>query len=426
MSRSSPRGRWVLVNAYSHRNVGDAAIVLATDKLVIDNKYGHLISSSRYWEQDRTFYAERGIDTLPPVIPFAVREAGSSPARVLGLLAGLVTAYGLTLALRGRPRRLARAARRMRLPGLAAVAESEGVVLCGGGYLYSSRSAVNLTLAHHVLTTHLASLAAPRVVMIPQSVGPLRTGFARRLVRLALSRLPTIVVREQISYEELASVDPKAQQRAVVCPDIALYGFAAGADDVLVDANVPTAILVAMDWTWAREGAGESDLTSYIDKLATVAQRLEAAGLDVIVTGHSGLPEQNQDDMAIAARVAHRARELGCTSARSETLGATPESMRGAFQAARVVVGTRLHACLVGLEAGTPAIGLAYQPKTAGTYELLGLSHLARDVMSFEPEDVAALAARCATDDETRAQVADTVASARADLSNALSALLAS
>jgi polysaccharide pyruvyl transferase WcaK-like protein len=420
----SARGRYVVINAYSHRNAGDAAIVLATDRAFANLGHGRLVNATRYWREDESFYASRGIDVVPPVVPFAVRDSKRALIRAAHFLVALLLVYTLVLMLRRRPATLAVIARKLRFEGLAAVAEAEGVVLCGGGYFYSGRRPINLTLLHNAVSTRLATLVSRRAVMMPQSIGPLRTHTARRLVGWALGRLPAIVVRERISLTELRALGGDASARAVLCPDVALYGWGRSVASPVTPAN--RAILVAMDWTWARESAGAPELDRYVNELADVAVGLDAVGTEVVITGHSALPEQNQDDMQVAERVASVARARGASAVASSPLGGTPESLHAAFAGAAVVVGTRLHACLIALGAGSPAIGLAYQPKTTGTYELLGLTELAYDVATFESSEVTALALSCIGDELRRAAIASTIADARSRIRSVLTTVIAS
>jgi colanic acid/amylovoran biosynthesis protein len=144
-----------------------------------------------------------------------------------------------------------------------------------------------------------------------------------------------------------------------------------------------------MDWTWARPGTGDLDMASYRDKLAAVCEAMAREGWEVRLIGHSRIAEQSQDDTRVAQQIAQGVKSERVTVSE---LGGDADRVREGFASADVVIGTRLHSCLIALEAGTPAIALVYQPKTQGTYELLGLDEYCFDVETFRAEEVTALA----------------------------------
>ena len=65
-------GRALVVNAYSARNLGDAAITLSTAALLRDLGFSAVSVSSRHYDEDAAFYARHSITTVPPLISFPV------------------------------------------------------------------------------------------------------------------------------------------------------------------------------------------------------------------------------------------------------------------------------------------------------------------------------------------------------------------
>ena len=49
-----------------------------------------------------------------------------------------------------------------------------------------------------------------------------------------------------------------------------------------------------------------------------------------------------------------------------------------------LVIGTRMHSCILGISQGIPTIGIAYQPKTLGVFGLLNIDEYAIDANNFE------------------------------------------
>ncbi len=363
-----PERQALIINAYSYRNFGDAAIMLGTALLLHEARVRAVISS-RYHEDDRSFYGPRGIEVIDAVLPLAPlgkkpsslrRRLGASPGMLkLGLLGALVAT--------GAPLRVRRRLARSWFPVLRTLNSDDYVVMAGGGYLYSGRRRINFSLVHAVAQVHLCRWAGVHVVSMPQSVGPVTGRLDRWLIR-SMRSLP-LVLREVRSSDGLALPQ-------VCAPDVALMLGPADSERRSFDV-----IVVVMDWIWARAGRSAADLTSYIERLARVVDLLADEGLTVALAGHSLLPEEHQDDFAVARRVAGSARAQVSVLLLTDV----DEALR-AYTKTRVVIGTRLHSVLLALACGVPALALGYQPKSAGCLAQIGWPHV-QDVESFTPQE---------------------------------------
>lgn len=388
MTGSKPL-RLLVVNAYSARNAGDAAINLATNELL--REHGDVTISSRYAEEDAAFYGEMGVPVAPAVVPFPARGGMPNWRRAVGLALGATSALVVACVHRFAPAAGRYAARRLSLDGLTAALASDAVVMCGGGYLYSARRRVNLTLVHVALTSAVVRASGTRMAMMPQSIGPLRRPLDRFLVRVAIGSVPIVVVRDAESARELASIG--VRRRPLLLPDVAFaladrVGSGPDPDDRDGDGRRGRFVMVCMDWTWARPVDGRA-MDRYLDRLADMAGLLAEDG-DVLATGMSSVANHDQDDFAVAAELSRRCarRGISVTLVPMDSYAGTMAALRDAT----VVIGTRLHSCILAMAQGTPAIALGYQPKSRGTYELLHLIDLCFDVEAFDPGEVAALA----------------------------------
>jgi polysaccharide pyruvyl transferase WcaK-like protein len=381
--------RYLILNAYSARNAGDAAIVLATAALLRDLGAAEVGSSTRYADQDRDFYRAEGVRVCPPVVPFPPKPpSGRGYGRALALILGIAVVAALVLISRVSAALASSVARRLRLEGAQALFECDRAVICGGGYLYSSRSRLNLTLVHAVVSVKLADLAGKRPIMMPQSIGPLPKRFDQRLVAWGFRRIQPIVVRDELARSEAREFMGRDPEDIRLCPDIAFYGWPETSSASRPRSGGPVVGLVVMDWTWARAVDPPAALNEYVTKLADLVAGLARDGYEVRLFGHSRIPEMDQDDVAIADLVV---RAAGAEPrVRLDEEGATGDVrvLRRVFEAMSLVVGTRLHSCIIAMAAGTPALGLAYQPKTVGTYDLLGLRDLCLDVETFDPDEL--------------------------------------
>lgn len=378
----------LIVDAYTYRNAGDAAIVLATADILRRRGVGDIRVASRHIDSDRDFYEGHGLEVVPASVAFPVKGAGNDLLRGLTFVWSALASVILTLAFHLSPRLAVGASHIVGLPGFAFLAMADTVVLCGGGYLYSPDSRLNLTLLHCALTRWLARGLGKRLLMMPQSIGPFRRRSDELIAAAALRAVDRIVVREEQSATEARRLVGVSRE-IVVCPDIALYGWEGKAcmrrEAMSLDKSVG---LIAMDWTWARR-AGSQELGRYVSKLGEFVSHLDESGLRVRLLASSLVPSEGQDDQEIAASVLAKARVHDTSNAWIDWEANDVEGLRSALRDQAVVVSTRLHGGLLAMVEGRPAVTLAYQPKATATYQLLGLSELCLDVQSFSVKELA-------------------------------------
>jgi colanic acid/amylovoran biosynthesis protein len=416
-------GSCLIVNVYSARNLGDAAITLATISLLRSQGWATIKISSRYVGEDASFYVENHAECIPPVIPFPVRGERSTLSRVLAFALGFGVAVFMSFVMRLHQRIGRWLLTALGLQGLSALCSADLVILSGGGYFYSSRRRINLTLVHAVATTKLATILCRRVVMMPQSIGPLTRRIDERLVQFGLSSVRPLVVRDEASQSTATSLITRT--RTVLCPDVALSGQTGNRAIDRQSATPPHRFAIGvMDWTWARPARGDA-LTTYLEKLASIASSLMHDGHAVSLFGHSSLPEHGQDDWTLASRLAELVHnKTGLEPTLVERTDRV-DSLRQTLAQTDLVIGTRLHSCLLAMLDNTPAFALSYQPKTSGTYALLGLADLCFDVEAFEPlavlEAISHVAARLAAE---RSRVASAVHDARSRIESCYETLL--
>jgi colanic acid/amylovoran biosynthesis protein len=369
-------GKCVIVNSYSFKNAGDAAIMLATRDLLMDLGATEVIISTRYDDVDN--YARHGVSVEPELIPFPSRGGKGRGARLVQLSLGLAAACVVIAASRV-SRRIALSTASVLLPQASKVVKGlETVVIAGGGYMYSSKRRLNFSLWHSLATVRLAQALLPRTIMMPQSIGPITKRTDANLIVWAL-RNTEVVVRERVSLTA-SKVEPRLSRVRLV-DDIAFYQRSQKMDLAPAYGDRPVR-LVVMDWRWSTS-VDAASFDNYVANVARLARSLSSLGIEVVVGGHSAIPEHDQDDIAVAQLVVAEAGGGVHLDRNCDVAHLYEEYARSA-----VVVGTRLHACIMALSVGVPAIALAYQEKSRGVMEGVGLEHLVFDAADFQADDV--------------------------------------
>jgi polysaccharide pyruvyl transferase WcaK-like protein len=384
--------------------------MISTANVLRESGFDEISLSTRY-VADSTSYARHGITVVPALVKFEERGAAAGPRRVLRFaFAGLLAVILLSVpsVLRGNMRYQEALLRFS--PDLASVTGRTTAVIAGGGYLYSSRRWMNLSLLHSLLTIWISRRLACQVIVMPASVGPVERRLDRWLIELACRGL-VMTLRERVSLD--ASRYRPRLTRTQVCPDVAFYGD--GQQRQLDgDRRERVIRLVAMDWTWSRSmSAGAMD--KYISDMAAIADQLSEHGYSIELGGHSVIPEHGQDDLLVCSEILKRAKFDHCLDENAEV-----DHLWERYGQISAVVGTRLHSCIMAVSVDTPVVVLAYQEKSMGVMDVAGVP---ADVFRVDNLNVQHVVDAClrAVSDTARAEVARKASDARLEIRRTLS-----
>ena len=183
-------------------------------------------------------------------------------------------------------------------------------------------------------------------------------------------------------------------------------------------AGLPHPVLAATLRTWdfpgSRGPAAAKLRASYFDGLVETARRfIREKNGSVLVLPQVRGPWPYEDDRIISRRFADAlAARADPSRVRMAEVpeAALPSRMIGILGRADAVLATRLHSAIFALLAGRVPVVIGYQPKSAGTMDLLGLGAFCRDIDRIDPGALAELIGRSlepgAAADEIRARVA--------------------
>ncbi len=367
----------LILNTCSTLNRGDAAIVLGQIRLLQKYCRGVRIAvTSKTPALDRAFYEAVGVEeVLAPLTP------------------ALSVYKGFRRKLAGGAWTLAAWKEKRHL--IQALQESDLVLSCGGGYFYSYRKLLpGTTFWQNVIHAYLAASLNKPLVFMPQSFGP----FGSRLAQAGVNRLLQkqsvlkIFAREEVSHQLLHLMLRKNHRAKIaLCPDMAFYlGRDAGQDALKgkpIDPGQPILAMNLREWAFPEAGdpisrrlKRDEHLNALTDVARFFVQRYR--GVVMVVPQALG-PDPIEDDRGICMEFCQRVRERipvgDVVQFRNPDTSSLTDFMRLLSQAA-LLVGTRLHSCILALLTGTPAISIGYQYKSQGTLDVLGLGRFNTDI----------------------------------------------
>jgi colanic acid/amylovoran biosynthesis protein len=276
---------------------------------------------------------------------------------------------------------------------LQAYAEADLVVSCPGNFFFSG-SGLGLPFLLAVLAFAYGGLIGKPLYMMPQTIGPLRRRWERRVICWLLARTRVVLLRDETSAAALRGMGLR-HPRCHVLPDIAfLYQ---GAQDLALLAQAQAALpglarplLGVTVINWRGHDRHRAQPEQY-EAAVTSAVRafLRAHGGSVILFPQVCGPSPAEDDRPPAQRIAQQLRSEGLPAVALIT-EAAPAQLQAAYGQMDVFIGTRLHSNIFALTAGVPALAIAYQYKTHGVMRMLGLGAWVIDIQQATPETLAA------------------------------------
>lgn len=282
------------------------------------------------------------------------------------------------------------------LPALWRSAATSDLVLCGGGGLFQDDDSL-VKMPYWGLRVAMIRVLCPHIVGYSLGVGPLRTVTSRLFARLAFACMERISVRDPRAYD---TSQPLTHKVVSIVPDPALMLPAVSRDTArrwLAEHGVPQDGTPLIGFTTRRWFPARNRLIPHRvasrfrhpappSAEANRMTQLLAQALDRLVE-HSGarilfLPTYTTraegDDLVCAAVRDAMAAPSGPILRMTD-----PALYKGVVAELRALVSGRMHPTIFAVAAGTPVVGLAYNQKFHGFFELAGLSEYVMDMEQF-------------------------------------------
>jgi colanic acid/amylovoran biosynthesis protein len=277
-----------------------------------------------------------------------------------------------------------------------AYVESSLVVSAAGGFLYSS-GRVGITMLYNIFTLAFAWLLGKPFYLLPQSIGPLTNRRDELLVRWILEKARIVMVREDLSCQQLKKIGLQNPQVRLV-PDLAL-AFQGGKSEAtrqwMVEhgynpqSTIPRLGMTAINWE--RENFRFRCQGEYEQALGAAMQIfLEEYGGEVYFFTQVHGPTPGQDDRVPTRRIRDRQVEH---QERIHLLldPVSPEILQSLYGEMDIFIATRLHSAIFALNRHVPVLSIAYQPKTLGVLQMLGLEQWSIPIEEATPDRLVAL-----------------------------------
>jgi colanic acid/amylovoran biosynthesis protein len=373
----------LIINLHSSRNVGDAALALVSVQL-LKAHFSEVSITLAMNDPTSHSYDETVVGSF---LTWFMRQkdeqlVGWHWAAIPWLVIdSLVAVLGYRLF--KRPLFLLPASPRRAL--LKAYFEADLIVSCPGNMLLTL-GRFGLPLLVSVYAMIYARLAGKPLYMLPQSIGPLKRRWERALIKWILGKMRLVLVREPVSYAELAKMGMELAH-CHLAPDIA-FAFSGvsrssakqflAKTGVKFERNRPLLGITvinweAQNWRFSRQSHYEAALSEAIRTFIT-----RYKGRAILFPQVWG-PTENQDDRIPARRIVTQLNDLHeCVILIEDPV--PPQLLKSSYGLMDIFIGTRMHSNIFALSEGVPVLAIGYLYKTRGMMQMLQLDEWVLDI----------------------------------------------
>lgn len=347
--------RILIINVYSYKNRGDSGIVKSM-LAYIERSFGintRIYLMSPYSEQNKKFYDSERISSIPDA---------TSKVKNKKILFKYIVLLSKFLFVDKKT--------------LNQFKKADLIFSAGGGYIYSSRKGpLGFGLLNVLLNIHYAKLSNKPVIIFPISVGPIRHKLDKLIVQKFLKGVTHIFVREEQSKSILREMG--IVKNVELCPDIA---FTLNKSKFhLKEIHKGNALNIGvsvLDWRFSRPKSTLDDIDLYLEKIATALKKSKFNHKVYI------FPQVDVSDNDTDRFVSEKLQKIIGKKSKVILLNHifNPEDVLSLYSKMDLFIGSRMHSCIFSITAKVPTICLAYQFKSKGTFEVLGVEEDCFDI----------------------------------------------
>ena len=268
---------------------------------------------------------------------------------------------------------------------LQAYRDADVVIAIGGNQFYSTGK-WGWPFPLTVLGTWMANRFRKPLYVLPQSIGPLRRGWERALLRRIYGRARLVYLRDQISLD-LANEIGFPKQIIRDAPDSAFdfsFESTAVAQTILMkygyqDGQKTIGMTVI---GWMGRSLDKIQVENYYSVCAAVCSRLiEEKGVDIYMFNQVTGPTEIENDANGAQEVLQRMKSLQGMHLVNEVL--PPDILKSCYGKMDLMIASRLHSGIFSLGMHVPTVFMGYLSKTRGILRVLGLEEWGLDIQDM-------------------------------------------
>lgn len=385
----------VITHGYSDSNKGDLAITLATVlglKKVFPVSRITLLSTFRaedpdFWYHNRKM-KEMGIEIISGVLPTPyIGNQASFLHNIQAVYRLIKDVAQLKISLFSNF--LGQILGGSQHKAVHVLKEADLVVVKGGQFIYNDKEDLrgNLFLWRTLQPIKVARQLNKKVILLGQSIGGFASSKSEKVAIKYLSMCDRIVVRESLSYDLLKRYGIRQLE---LQPDMAFY---IERGDQKFDFSIPRGNQIlgvtVVNWSFPEKNDTKKAKNEYIlNLMESIQGAVEKWKLFPVFIPQVTVRHHGKGDMELMEEIQIKLKDRGVDSlVLSEDFSV--EEMINIYSKCKLLIGTRLHSCILSAVAGTPIIAIRYQGfKTQGVMQQLGLREFVHDINNLKSNEL--------------------------------------
>ena len=382
-----------ITHGYSDSNKGDLAITQATvDALSRRFPKASITLMSTFRESDPDFWhhnrkmKENDLSIIQGIMPTPYTGGNSSFLTNILAVIRLVMDYFFTMISITFPF-IGRIVGGKHYKAIEVLKKSDLVVVKGGQFIYNDKEDLrgNIFLWRTLQPIKIALKLQKRVVILGQSIGGFASAKSEKYAITQLSLCEKILVREQLSRNLLAKYELKNTK---IIPDMA-FNININKSEEPFDINKEILGITVVNWSFPNSKNVEQSKQEYVDnllfgiKMACKELNLFPVFIPQVTVKHHG-----KSDLDLIKIITNKLEESKLNY-KIITKDYNASEMVYLYSKCKLLIGTRLHSCILAAVAKTPVIAIRYQGyKTQGVMKMLGSSKYAHDIYNLNGQEL--------------------------------------
>lgn len=273
-------------------------------------------------------------------------------------------------------------------------ADLDYLIVKGGGFLHSYGKMRDAYIMYFFLfDLLLAHKMGAKILIFPNSIGPLKNTLSKKIVLHALSKASFISLREEVSYNYVKNtLGLECRQY----PDLGFYLKSKKIDilkgNLLTDKKKYFKKIAITLRPYRFDGQPNPDnlYRQYIGEITKLIEKLQNSGCKITLVAHTLGPSAHEDDRLAIRDVKEQLSK--------ETLEAVDfisdfnmdcKDIQSLYAQYDLVIGTRFHSVIFALNECTPAIAIAYGGnKSYGIMNDIGISEYVIPIESVKEKTI--------------------------------------
>lgn len=273
---------------------------------------------------------------------------------------------------------------------------AQAVIVKGGGFIHAYGKATDFyTMYFSLFHVKLAQRLGKKVIIFPNSIGPVKGIFTRIFVGKVLRNTKLITVREQVSKDYLKS---NMGLETLLFPDL---GFFLKSKDVqngsayLKSKGIPVGEkkivgITLRPYRFPKSENPKLSYQNYISEIVSFVKTICSQNVHVIFFAHTLGPSAHEDDRLALRDVIDT---LDGTTQKNTTYIEDADhdcrDLQDMYTHLDVMVGTRFHSVIFALNSFVPCIAIAYGGnKSFGIMNDMGLNEYVFPIEKFTKDDL--------------------------------------